>query len=58
MNNEELFKCYCHARREQAFYTKCLDQNNYTSREKELIYELVRDSMNMSNKIKQLCTKQ
>ncbi|MDE4086838.1 hypothetical protein PO902_17465 (plasmid) [Planococcus maritimus] len=52
---DKLFKCYCHARESQAFFTKCLDDDSYTAKEKDMIYELVTDSVKMSEKIKEYC---
>ncbi|WP_027410584.1 hypothetical protein [Anoxybacteroides tepidamans] len=54
LNYEILLKCFCEARKTQAFFTKCLDENS-TEAEKELIAELVKEYAKASNKILEYC---
>lgn len=55
-NREMLLKCFCEARRTQAYFTKCLDEKS-TKEEKDFILELVRESAKTSNKIREFCEK-
>ncbi|MEO4052898.1 S8 family peptidase [Solibacillus sp. CAU 1738] len=49
-----LLQCFCEARKTQAFYTKCL--SNSSSKESyELLIELVQNSTNTANRIKEFC---
>ncbi|KYD24274.1 hypothetical protein B4113_2479 [Geobacillus sp. B4113_201601] len=54
LNREMLLKCFCEARKTQAFFTKCLDENS-TEEEKEFIAELVKEYAKTSNKILEYC---
>ncbi len=56
MKRENLFQCYCQARKAQAFYSKCLDQHDYSPEEKELLYEIIADAAKTSNKLKNYCS--
>lgn len=47
---------FCQARKTQAFYSKCLEQHDYSQREKEIIYELIKDAAETSNKLKDYCS--
>jgi major intracellular serine protease len=53
-NREMLLKCFCEARRTQAFFTKCLDENS-SNEEREFLLELVKESAKTSNKIMKFC---
>ncbi|MBA2871542.1 major intracellular serine protease [Anoxybacillus calidus] len=53
-NREMLLKCFCEARRTQAFFTKCLDENS-SNEEREFLLELVKESAKTSNKIMDFC---
>lgn len=52
MGKENLFKCFCKTREMQDFYTKCLSEGDYTSREKEIIYGLIKEVAISAEKIK------
>lgn len=54
LNQEMLLKCFCEARKTQAFFTKCLDENS-TEEEKEFIAELVQEYAKTSKKILEFC---
>jgi len=54
INQEMLLKCFCEARKTQAFFTKCLDENS-TEEEKEFIAELVKEYAKTSKKILEFC---
>ena len=54
INQEMLLKCFCEARKTQAFFTKCLDENS-TEEEKEFIAELVKEYAKTSKKILGFC---
>ncbi|WP_157860756.1 hypothetical protein [Bacillus sp. LL01] len=56
MRNETIYKCYCQARKAQAFYSKCLDNTNFSPREKEIIYELIKEAAETSNRLKAYCS--
>ncbi|TYR78892.1 S8 family peptidase [Priestia megaterium] len=53
-NKDMLLKCFCEARRTQAFFTKCLDENS-SEEEREFILELIQNSASTSEKIKEFC---
>jgi major intracellular serine protease len=53
-NREMLLKCFCEARKTQAFFTKCLDENS-SNEEREFLLELVKESAKTSNKIMDFC---
>lgn len=53
-NRDMLLKCYCEARKTQAFFTKCLDENS-SEEEREFILELVKESAKTSRKIREFC---
>jgi len=55
-NREMLLKCFCKARKTQAYFTKCLDEES-SKEEREFILELVQESAKTSNKIKEFCEK-
>lgn len=55
-NREMLLKCFCEARKTQAYFTKCLDEQS-TKEEKDFILELVKESAKTSNKIREFCEK-
>ncbi|ARP44625.1 Intracellular serine protease (plasmid) [Geobacillus thermodenitrificans] len=55
INREKLLKCFCEARKTQAFFTKCLDENS-SIEEREFLLELVKESAQISNKIMDICT--
>ncbi|GAA0464250.1 hypothetical protein GCM10008935_19990 [Alkalibacillus silvisoli] len=57
MTSENIFKCYCQARKAQAFYSKCLDQHDSSPEEKEIIYELIADAAKTSKKLRDYCSK-
>lgn len=52
--NDILLKCFCEARKTQAYFTKCLDENS-TIEERNFMLELVKDAAKTSNKIKDFC---
>jgi major intracellular serine protease len=54
INREKLLKCFCEARKTQAFFTKCLDENS-SIEEREFLLELVKGSARISNKIMEIC---
>jgi major intracellular serine protease len=56
-NREMLLKCFCEARKTQAYFTKCLDEES-SKEEREFILELVQESAKTSNKIKEFCEKE
>lgn len=51
-----LFKCFCEARRSQAFFTKCLEKE-ITEEEREFLFKLIEESAKTSCKILQSCIK-
>lgn len=53
-NRDMLLKCFCEARRTQAFFTKCLDEGS-TDEEKEFLIDLVQESAETTKKIKKFC---
>ena len=53
-NKELLLKCFCEARRTQAFFTSCLTEES-TDEERKFILELVQNSTQTSNKIREFC---
>lgn len=53
-NRVMLMRCFCEARKTQAFFTKCLDSRS-TEEEREFLFELIKDSANTSNKIIEFC---
>lgn len=53
-NMDLLLSCFCKARENQAFYTKCLDQYP-TVEEKALMYDLIAESASISQKIRKYC---
>ncbi|MGE6377990.1 hypothetical protein [Peribacillus muralis] len=55
-NREMLLKCFCEARKTQAYFTKCLNEES-SKEEKDFILELVRESAKTSNEIKEFCKK-
>ncbi len=54
-SNENLIKCYCESRKAQTFFTNCLN-NAHSLEEKELIYELISQAVESSNKIRNYCS--
>lgn len=48
---ENVMTCYCQAREAQALYTKCLDNENLTKVERELIYSLIQQTINQSSTV-------
>lgn len=55
-NREMLLKCFCEARKTQAYFTKCLDEQS-TKAEKDFILDLIKESAKTSNKIREFCKK-
>jgi major intracellular serine protease len=55
-NKETMIKCFCEARKTQAFFTKCLN-DNATDEEREFLMELVKESAATSKKILDFCKK-
>lgn len=55
-NREMLIKCFCEARKTQAYFTKCLDLES-SDEERDFLLELVKESANTSKKIKEFCEK-
>jgi major intracellular serine protease len=53
-NQYVLLKCFCEARKAQAYFTKCLDMNS-SLEEREFILDLVKESAETSNKIRNFC---
>lgn len=54
LKRDMLLKCFCEARKTQAFFTKCLDENS-SEEEREFLLELVKESARISNKIMEIC---
>lgn len=54
MTHENLFYCFCEARKSQAFYTNCLNKAK-TEEEKNILIELVKSAAQTSNEIRQIC---
>lgn len=55
-NKFTIMKCFCEARKTQAFFTKCLDENS-SEEEREFLTELVKESAATSKKIEEFCKK-
>lgn len=55
-NRDLLIKCFCEARKTQAYFTKCLDLE-LSSEDREFLLELIKDSASASNKVKEFCEK-
>lgn len=53
-NRDMLLKCFCEARRTQAFFTKCLDEHA-SEEERTFMIELIKKSAETSKKIKDFC---
>lgn len=53
-NKEILIKCFCEARKTQAYFTKCLEEGS-SDEEREFLLELIEDSARTSNKIRKFC---
>lgn len=49
-----LLKCYCEARKSQAFFTNCLNENT-TESEREFLISLIQESAYTASYIKELC---
>jgi len=58
MSKENLFKCFCKSRESQAFYSKCLESDIYTEKEKELIYKLIKKEADTSKIIRECITEE
>lgn len=54
INNTLLLKCFCEARKSQAFFTRCLD-DSLTEKERALLHSLIQESASRANQIKYLC---
>lgn len=57
MNINNIMSCYCKAREAQAFYTNCLETDNLSQVDRELIYELIKQANQSSTLIRQYCYK-
>ncbi|MFD2658531.1 hypothetical protein [Gracilibacillus thailandensis] len=57
MKIEDLMACYCKTREISNFYSRCLEKEGMTNEDKEIIYELLLNSVNSSNKLKKYCEK-
>jgi predicted transcriptional regulator len=56
MNLQNIISCYCKARETQAFYTRCLNSEELSENERELIHELIKNASQSSRMIKQYCS--
>jgi hypothetical protein len=56
VRNEQLFRCFCEARKIQGFFTECLNQC-CEKEEEDLLAELVKDYTRAANRIKSFCSK-
>ncbi|MGM9944568.1 MAG: S8 family peptidase [Lysinibacillus sp.] len=54
IDKELLLKCFCEARKTQAFFTKCLNENS-SKKEREFILSLIQESTKTSNLIRNFC---
>lgn len=54
VSKELLIKCFCEARKTQAFLTRCLDENS-TEHDREFLIGLIQEAAATSNKVKKMC---
>lgn len=55
-NKEMLFKCFCQARKTQSYFTHCLDEKA-SKEERDFILDLIKESAESANKIREFCKK-
>lgn len=55
MDISTLLNCYCKSREMMHYYSTMLQSDDIGDKEKDIIYDLLLDSVNASNKIKSLC---
>ncbi len=55
MNIEDLMTCYCKTREMTSLYSRCLDNEKMSKKDKEVIYELILNSVKSSNKLREYC---
>lgn len=56
IKHETLIKCYCESRKNQAFYTKCLN-DAVSIGERDFLIELIKKTAITSNQIRKMCSK-
>lgn len=56
MEIEKLMACYCKSRETQTFYTNCLDDKKFSTKERDLIMDLIKNESLNSKLIRDYCS--